>query len=135
MKVFKKSIFFILAVLPILALVIFAVGNIGNTQGIEYMPLGTLTITDTANGVIFTCTPDSWGERLIMPLTGENASNGLLGALGRLCLFLEENAGIPVSVPVFMTILYAMYMFVVEMFDLIMGLLLFVPRKCAEVFR
>lgn len=135
MKVFKKISFAVIALVPILAVMVFALTNIGNTNGVNFVPLGDLAISDGADGVRFACTADSWGDRIIMPIVGENPVNGLLGALGRFCIWLESSAGIPTSVPLFMACLYAVFAFFVEVLGYVIDLLLFVPRKCLEVFK
>lgn len=135
MKGFKKIAFLILALLPMLAVIVFAVGNIGNTEGLEFLPLGAVSVETVENGVIFACTPNSWAERLIVPLIGSEPVVGFYGAIGRLLLTVESNAGFPISLPVVFAVFYMAYIFILELLSALCDLLLFVPRKVSEVFR
>lgn len=135
MKGFKKIAFLVLALLPVLAVIVFAVGNAGNTEGVEFLPLGTVSVEAVENGVIFACTPDSWAERLIIPLVGSEPVDGFYGAVGRLLLTVESSAGFPVNLPVIFAVFYMAYIFIIELLSALCDLLLFVPRKVSEVFR
>lgn len=135
MKGFKKVAFVVLALLPVMAVIVFAVGNVGNTEGVEFLPLGTVTVESVENGVIIACTPDSWAERLIVPLVGSEPVGGFYGAVGRLLLTIERNAGFPISLPVIFAVFYMAYIFILELLGALCDLLLFVPRKVSEVFR
>lgn len=135
MKNFKKITFAVLALAPLLAVLAFVIGNVGNQGGVEYVPLGTVSIEMVENGAIFSCTPDSWADRVLTPLIGENAVSGFYGAIGRLLVSVESQAGFPVSFPVVLAIFYAAYLFVLELLNALSDLLLFVPRKVSEVFR
>ena len=135
MKIAKKCLWVVIALLPILVYLFAMVAHLGNDIAGETIGMGNVTITEAADGFYVACTPNSWGDLLIGPLYGENAVGGLFGALAGFSLFLSENAGIPVSVPSFFAVLCLAYFAFVEMVGMLLDFVLFVPRKCAELFR
>lgn len=134
MKQFKKIMFVVLALAPILGVLAYCLCNVGGDVEQTFVSQGSVTITDTANGVTFACTADSWADRVIMPMVGNEPVEGFFGAVGRLLIFLEDNVGIPISFPVVLSAVYMAYLFMVEFLFLIMDFILFVPRKCKEIF-
>lgn len=136
MRTAKKVIWAIIALLPILSIVVYMAGNIGNTGGVDVIPLGSVTITETVeNARILSVTPDSWGDYILTPLYGENATGGLYGAMAGLCIFMNDYAGIPVSVPVCVAVFMLCYIVVIELLSLFLDFILFVPRKCLGLFK
>lgn len=136
MKTAKKVVWLVVALLPFLSVLAYMAGNIGNTAGVGVIPLGEVSVTETAEGArILSVTPDSWGEYILTPLYGENAVAGFFGAVAGLAEFVAVNAGIPLSVP-FLTSMFALcYLAVIELLSMVVDFLLFVPRKCMELFR
>lgn len=136
MKIAKKFVWLAIALLPLLSVVAYMVGNIGNTAGVAVIPMGEVTVTETNTGAReLTVTPDSWGDYIITPLYGENAVEGLYGAVAGLAEYMAINAGVPLSVPFMASLFMLCYLAVVELLSMIVDFLLFVPRKCVELFR
>lgn len=136
MKIAKKYVWAFVALLPVLTVCAYVVGNVGNTSGLLAIPLGEVTITETAEGArILSVTPDSWGDYILTPLYGSGPVGGFFGAVAGLVAYLDTYAGIPASVPVLSAILMLCYLAVVELCEMVVDFLLFVPRKCMELFR
>lgn len=136
MKIAKKFVWLAIALLPLLSVVAYMVGNIGNTAGVSVIPMGEITVTETPEGAReLAVTPDSWGDYIITPLYGENAVGGLYGAVAGLAEYLAVNAGIPLSVPVLASLFMICYLAIIELLSMVVDFLLFVPRKCVELFR
>lgn len=136
LKIAKKCVWVFIALLPMLVVFSYVVGNVGNTQGLVAIPLGEVSITETAEGArILSVTPDSWGDYILTPLFGSAPVGGFFGAVAGLVSYLDVNAGIPASVPVLSAILMLCYLAVVELCEMVVDFLLFVPRKCMELFR
>lgn len=136
MKIAKKCVWVFVALLPVLAVCAYVVGNVGNTSGLLAIPLGEVTITETAEGDrVLSVTPDSWGDYILTPLYGSGPVGGFFGAVAGLVAHLDTHAGIPASVPVLAAILMLCYLAVVELCEMVVDFLLFVPRKCMELFR
>lgn len=135
MRIAKKCTWVVIALLPVLVYLFAMVSHLGNDIAGETIGMGTITITEAADGFSVACTPNSWGDLLISPLYGENAVGGLYGALAGFVHFLSVNAGIPASVPSFFAVLCLAYLAFVELVGMLLDFVLFVPRKCAELFR
>lgn len=134
MRIAKKIIFIILALLPILPIVVFTVGNIGADIGFEYVPMGTLSLVDTPQGLTIVTTPDSFASWIIDPIFNQSALTGVFEAVGRILLYFEANIGLPVCLPTFGAFLYVFYLAFIGLVDMLISLITFVPRKCGEFF-
>lgn len=136
MKIARKFVWAFVALLPMLAVCAYVVGNVGNTAGLEAIPLGEVTITETAEGGrILSVTPDSWGDYILTPLFGSGPVGGFFGAVVGLVAYLDTHAGITASVPLLSAVLLLCYLAVVEVCEMVVDFILFVPRKCMELFR
>lgn len=135
MKKFKSIMFSALALAPLLAVIVFALGNVGATNGVDYIPLGSVSVEIAENGAIFSFETDSWASCILEPVIGSEPLTGVYGAFGRLLLHIEEFAGIPISFPVVFIVFYAIYLFMAELLFACIDLILFIPRKVSEVFR
>lgn len=136
MRTAKKFVWAVIALLPVLSIMVYMAGNIGNAEGIGMIPMGEVSITETAeNARILAITPDSWGDYILTPLYGEKPVTGLYGAVAGLCLFMSDYAGIPVSVPVCTAVFMLCYLAVIELLALFLDLIMFVPRKCLGLFQ
>ena len=126
MRTFKKIMFVILALLPLLSVIVSCL----QIQSVdEYVPLGTVSIIDNA----YVIEPNTWAERLLVPLGIVNtAEEGLWRTTTEFMANLNTLAGIPVSLPMVLCFWYLMYMFFIFMANLIFDLITFVPRKCSE---
>lgn len=135
MKLAKKCIWAVIGLLPVAVYLFAVLAHVGNDSAVQIVEMGQVTITEAAGGFSVACTPDSWGDLLITPLYGQNAVDGLFGALAGFVRFLSVNAGIPASVPSFFAVLCLAYLAFVELVGMLLDFVLFVPRKCAELFR
>lgn len=136
MKTAKKVIWLVIALLPFLSVLAYMAGNIGNTTGVGVIPLGEVSVTETAEGArILSVTPESWGDYILTPLYGSNPVAGFFGAVAGLAEFVAINAGVPLSVPFLASLFALCYLAVIELLSMVVDFLLFVPRKCMEIFR
>lgn len=136
MKQLKHVVFIVVALLPLLPVVAYILGNIGNQAGIALKPMGTLEFYQEEDGDwVVTTSADSWGQIMIEPIYGRRGAGGLYGACAGLVDWLDDYAGIEKSVPVLMAVLMLCHVAIVEMFALLIDFLMFVPRKCLELFR
>lgn len=131
MKSFKKIMFFVLALLPILLVVYgIGVGLFADTSA-GLIPLG---VVDVADGVLIV-EPNSWADYLLTPLQLENTgSEGIAPVMLQSLEFLKINAGLPINLPIVMVVFYYIYMLGILFFDLIYDLLTWVIRKIKELF-
>lgn len=135
MKVAKKVTWAIIALLPVAVMVAGIVGNLGNTSGMELVPLGDLTIAVGSDGLYtVSVTPDSWGDYILSPFY-QKPVGGLYGALAGFVLYLDVNAGVPASVPFLCSLVVLFHLALVELAEVLVDLFLFIPRKCSEIFR
>lgn len=130
MKTFKKIMFIVLALLPILLVVYgIGVGLFADTSA-GLIPMGVVDVTD---GVLVV-EPNSWADYLLTPLQLENTgSEGIAPVMLQTLEFLKINAGLPINLPIVMVIFYYVYMLGILFFDLIYDLLTWVIRKTKEV--
>lgn len=135
MKSAKKIVWCVIALLPLLVCLSYFAVHIGNDVAGEIIEMGKLTIYPGDGLWYIETTPGTWADILIKPLTGNHVDKGLIHSLCSLCKFLETNAGIPVSVPSFFAVLYLVYIVFLELINIVLDFILFVPRKCAELFR
>lgn len=134
MKLYRKVLFFILAFLPLVPLVVFTFMNFAMYDE-QFIGLGSAVFSDTADGLILVCEPNTWADRLLSPLFGSEPLTGVFGALGRLCNWLSVNAGVPTNVPLIFAVYYFVTEFILWVLSFLFDLICFVPRKCLEVFR
>lgn len=134
MKIAKKCIWLAIALLPLLSVVAYMAGNIGNTAGVEVIPMGTVKVQEVQEGAWVVTDPDTWGEYIITPLYGDGLVGGLYGAVARLAKGLTTVAGIPLSVPFMASMFMLCHIAMVELFSMLIDFILFVPRKCMELF-
>lgn len=129
MKSFKKIMFIVLALLPIL-LVIYGVGvGLFADTSAGFVPLGVVDITD---GVL-TVEPNTWADYLLTPLQLENTgSEGVAPVMLQSLEFLKDNMGLPINLPILMVVFYYIYMLGILFFDLVYDLLTWVIRKIKE---
>lgn len=136
MKIAKKFVWLAIAILPLISVVAYMAGNIGNSAGVDMIPMGTVSVTGNAvEGRKLAVEADTWGDYILTPLYGENAVGGLFGAVAGLAEYLAVNAGIPLSVPFLASLFMLCYLAVIELLSMVVDFLLFVPRKCLELFR
>ena len=135
MKLAKKCIWAVVGLLPVDVYLYAVLAHVGNDSAVQIVEMGQVTIQEAATGFSVACTPNSWGELRITPLYGQNPVDGLFGALAGFVNFLSVNAGIPASVPSFFAVLCLAYLAYVELVGMLLDFVLFVPRKCAELFR
>lgn len=135
MKLAKKCVGVVIALLPIIVILFYMVSHFGNNVASDIIELGKIDLKSADGGYYIYTDPGTWGEILITPITGEFVYKGLMKAICGFCLFLDVNAGIPVSVPSFFAVLYLIYFAFVELISVLLDFVLFVPRKCAELFR
>lgn len=135
MRIAKKYCMACIALLPLIVFFQICICNIGSDVAFTPIEMGEVEITESQGGYVVSCSPDSWGDLLITPLYGTEARTGFFGSVAGLCLFLDTNAGIPVNVPTVLAIFMICYLAVIEILDIVTDLLLFVPRKCLEIFR
>lgn len=134
MRIAKKIIFIVLALLPIASLVVFCLCNVGAETSASYVPLGTLEFTDGAQGLTIVTTPNSITSWVIDPIFNEKPLTGVFKAVAGLLMYLETNIGLPVCLPTFATFVYILYLSFIGLVDMIVSLITFVPRKCGEIF-
>lgn len=135
MKTAKMIVLVTIALLPVIAYVACIAGTIGNDVATQYVPMGDVQITNSADGYRIVCEPDTWAERLIAPVVGENALTGVFEPLARMLLFMQDNVGVNPSLPVVGSVLLLLYLAWVSLWDMLVNFITFVPRKCAEIFR
>lgn len=136
MKQLKHVVFIVIALIPLLPVIAYILGNIGNQEGLALKQMGTIEMYKEENGEwVVTASADSWGEVIIQPLYGRRGVGGLYGACAGLTAWLGDYAGVKESVPMFVSILMICHVAIVELFSLLIDFLLFVPRKCLELFR
>lgn len=134
MRTSKKIIMTIVALLPVIALVAYVCTNIGTDAINEYVPMGTVQLIDE-NGLKIVTEANTWASRLLDPIFNQNALTGVFEALGRMLLFLQDNIGLPISLPVIGSAVLLLYLAWIELISALVDLLTFVPRKCADIFR
>lgn len=135
MKVAKKVTWAIIALLPVAVMVAGVIGNLGNTSGMDLVPLGELSISVSPDGLYsVSVTPDSWGDYILTPFY-QKPVGGLYGALAGFALYLDANAGVPASVPLLCSLVILFHLAIVELAEVLVDLFLFIPRKCSEIFR
>lgn len=129
MRIFRKILFVVLAIAPIMPVILYGAGNIGNTEGLPPIEWGAVTVVDGS----FVAEPNTLSDIIITPLIGSSVSSGYMGAVAKLCQVLNNSAGLPISAPVVLSVALMGYAFIVELLDLLLTLLFFIPRKCKEV--
>lgn len=136
MKKARTIIWIIIAILPIIFAISKVIGNIGNTTGIENIPMGTAAIVPTSDGKAYyvETQENTWGRYLLQPFFGNGKITGFYGAILGMVHNISTNAGIPISVPLMMSIILLVHLSLIELFDSVISLIMFVPRKCKELF-
>lgn len=113
MRILRKIMFIVLALLPIIAIIYYGINMIAD--GNTFSNIELHNIIDYA----------------IQELQTET-SNTLITATNN--LFESLNNVVPISKYVILAFAYLAYLFVVEMLLFVYDLLVFVPRKCSELF-
>lgn len=134
MRITKKIIMAVVALLPVVALLAYVVSNVGAEALTEYVPMGTVQIIDE-NGLKIVTEANSWASRLLDPVFGETALKGVFEAFGRMLLYMQDNIGLPISLPVVGSVVLMLYLAWIELISALVDLITYVPRKCAELFR
>lgn len=125
MRQFRKIQYIILAIVPLVALLAFVLSNVGNTQGVEYLPTGGFDIVDN----VIVCEPNTWCDRICSPLIGET---GIWTAFAKLLATLNTTVGLPYSFPVLIGLCYALWGVYITLMQLLVDFITFVPRKCMD---
>lgn len=135
MRIAKKYCMACIALLPLIVFFEICICHIGSDAAFTPIEMGEVEITESQDGFLVSCTPDTWGDLLITPLYGTEARTGFLGTVAGFCNYLDTYAGIPANVPTVLAIFMLCYLAAIEILDIVTDLLLFVPRKCIEIFR
>lgn len=132
MKTFKKIMFIVLALLPVLLVLYNACVGVFADTSAGLVPLGSVDIV----GGELIVESDTWADYLLTPLNLDNVGgSGLIPSVFNLVETLRNTAGIPINLPVIMAVFYFVYLFILFLLDILVDLLLFVPRKCLEVLK
>lgn len=134
MRIAKKIIFIVLALLPVASLVVFCLCNVGVETGVSYVPLGTLEFVEASQGLTIATTPNTITSWVIDPIFNEKPLTGVFEVVADLLMYLEANIGLPVCLPTFAAFVYILYLAFIGLVDMIVSLITFVPRKCGEIF-
>lgn len=135
----KKIVWVILALLPILPVIFTIIAHNGNQTADTTMPMGTITIqSSSSNSAYLEIKPNTWAHMIFSsfdPYPNSINAKGLLCTTARFMLFLKDNCGIPVSAPLFIGFWYLSYLAILELCSILIDLIMFVPRKCLELFQ
>lgn len=130
MRLYKKIIYVCMAfavLLPVIGLMFPQIIGLSGTL----IPMGGVTI-DVSDGLYdLSTTADSWAEFLVQPLFGdpsEGVQNAILGVL-----YTLQEAGLPLSVPVLWSAGLALVAVLVELLDLLVSVLMWIPRKVRAI--
>lgn len=134
MRITKKIILIITALLPIIAILAFIISNIGSDTSIDYIPLGTINIIDN-NGIFISTEDNTWAHYFLNPIFGSDPLTGIFETFAKLLLFLESNIGLPICFPIIGSIVLLLYIAWIELISALIDLITFIPRKCSELFK
>lgn len=126
MKTTRKVIYFILALLPMLVLITYCIGSIGDAS-VEPQEMPTIVLN--ADGSI---TVPTDANALYEPLwglwTASADGDGLFNVIGRALYILNTQAGFPASTPVILMVCYVAYLVCVEFVMILFDVVTLVPR-------
>ena len=130
MRSFKKIVFIILALLPLIALIVNCL-QMHSAEVVEYIPLGTVEVVDG----VFVVEENTWSDRLLTDLGAtQKFETGFWYATTNFISFLHVNAGIPCSLPLVLAFWYFMYMFFIILVECVIDLITWIPRKVHDLF-
>lgn len=135
MKNLKKTVMLIIALLPIMVVIIYALTNMGTQSKNEIINFGEIEIQSNDDIMIITYEDGTLSQYILEPMIGITLKPGLYQTVIRFSQNLSENAGIPSTALVITTISYLLYIAVIELLMLVIDIVMFVPRKCSEIFR
>lgn len=135
MNTFKKILFITLALLPIMSLCIYAVANMGNTEGVPFMPMGSVDFIEQEGTIAVQTAPNTLSGEILSPFFPNGQAEGIFGTFARLLLQLENSIGLPINAATVLTVVYALYIAFVQLVFSLVELITFIPRKCSEIFR
>ena len=130
MRSFKKVVFIILALLPLLSLFVNCL-QMHSVESVEYIPLGTVDIIDGS----YVIEENSWADRILTPLGITSSDKGFWHATTSFVSILDNDVGIPCSFPIVLVAWYAMYEFIIMFIFLITDFLTLIPRLCKDFFK
>lgn len=120
----KKIVMSVIALLPILPLLVFVVANIGGDTGIDFLEMGSISVIDGS----FVYDAGTWTERILGDLD-VNASGTLMQTMRDMLINLNTSIGLPLCLPIVLGFWYLLYLFVIYLFDMIVSVLSWIPRK------
>lgn len=126
----KKIVMTILALLPLLSLLAFVIGNIGTDAGFSYIPMGSISVADG----LFVYEPDTWTSRLLSPLD-LNSDGALMQTMRDLLINFNNSIGLPLCLPTVLAFWYLLYLFVLYLFDMLVSLLAWIPKKIGVILQ
>lgn len=127
MRKLRQILFIVLALLPVVPLLLYAFGNIGNAQGVDLTSFGSIAVLD--NG--FYSLPDNfWGSYLAD--LGVNNDGTFSNVMRGFCSTMS-NVGLPVTVPSVLACYIFAYEFFLYLLDLVVSLLTWVIRKVGAI--
>lgn len=137
MKIAKKIIWVILALLPMLPVLFTLIAHNGNQTAEASMPMGTISISTTGNNTAYIEIKSGTWAYMIMsafdPYPASINATGLLATIANFMKFLNTNCGIPISAPLFLGFWYMTYLAILEICSLLLDLIMFIPRKCMQL--
>lgn len=131
----RNIIFTIVALLPIAALLIFAVGNLGNNNGLQMPAVGSVSVVNSDDGVTVSYPDSGLCEVVAGAVFPAGEYTGVAASLLAVVPLLD-GYGIPASSPaVLVSFIYLVYITILEFMSLIIDFITWIPRKCRDFMR
>lgn len=136
MKTAKKLIWVFIAILPILPILFMLVSHLGNNVADVNLPMGEISISKGDGSYYLYYNDNTWSSLMFSAFSKSGFIRpGLFAAITGLCYNLNLYAGIPLSAPFIFGMWYLCYIAIIEILSFAVDFILFVPRKCSEIFR